>query len=99
MFRVTTPVSRSTRLTTCADAPDNRVLSKSKNAACVTRADYAQQSPNGRGVPEMGKTPQGVRGLSTETRWWGDHLVGSFGRPMGGIAGAIYVDVIMHVNA
>jgi hypothetical protein len=47
---------------------------------------------------EMGKTPQGVRGLSTETRWWGDHLVGSFGRLMGGIAGAIYGALSMHVN-
>lgn len=49
--------------------------------------------------PEMGKTPQGVRGLSTETRWWGTIFLGSFGRLMGGIAGAIYVVSIMHVNA
>ena len=65
-------------------------------------ASRAQVMPRGtqmeEDVPEKGKTPQGVRGLSTETRWWGDHLVGSFGRPMGGIAGAIYVVSIMHVN-
>ena len=50
-------------------------------------------------VSEKGKTPQGVRGLSTETRWWGTIFLGSFGRLMGGIAGAIYVVLIMHVNA
>ena len=50
-------------------------------------------------APEMGKTPQGVRGLSTETRWWGTIFLGSVGRLMGGIAGAIYVVSIMHVNA
>ncbi len=49
--------------------------------------------------PGKGEAPQGVRGLSTETRWWGTIFVGSFGRPMGGIAGAIYVSEIMHVNA
>lgn len=46
----------------------------------------------------MGKTPQGVRGLSTETRWWGTIFMGSFGRRMGGIAGATYVSESMHVN-
>lgn len=50
-------------------------------------------------VPEMGKTPQGVRGLSTETRWWGTIFLGSVGWLMGGIASAIYVVSIMHVNA
>jgi len=47
----------------------------------------------------MGEAPQGGAGLLYLNPIVGDYLLGSFGWLMGGIASAISISEIMHVNA
>ena len=56
--------------------------------------EQAKQASSAR----KGKDPAGGAGPLNRNPMGGDHLLGSFGRLMGGIAGAIYVSEIMHVN-